>query len=59
MPIVVLKHVGPSTGVKASGLLNAVSSWLMSPGRKDTTLSVWQDSIAVSPVSNVCVWKRS
>lgn len=30
------------------------SSWMMSPGRKDTALSVWQTGIAVFLVSNVC-----
>lgn len=51
------EHVGPFTGVRASSLLNEVS-WTMSPGRKDTALSV-DESVGVSPVSNVCPLKRS
>lgn len=53
------KHVEPSAGLRASGLLNGLPSWLMNPGRKDTVLSVWQGTVAVSPVNKVSAPMRS
>ena len=53
------KHVGPSAGLRASGLLNGVLSWLMNPGRKGTVLSVWQGTVAVCPVNKLSAPMRS
>lgn len=53
------KDVGPSAGLRSSGLLNGVPSWLMNPGRKETVLSFWQGTVAVSPVNKASAPARS